>query len=68
MKGVMMSPEEERFLDEAVLAALEKAGAPGKVRFEDPDFAIDIETVGQRAGMSLWSREDLQKYEFLKVG
>lgn len=68
LKGAITSPEEERFLDEALLAALERTGAPGKIRFADPDFAIDIETVDQRAGMSLWSREDLQQYGFLKVG
>jgi hypothetical protein len=44
------------------------AGAPGKVRFDDPDFAIDIETIDGRAGMSTWSREDLRAYEFLRVG
>lgn len=47
-KGVITSPEEERFLDEVLLDALEKAGAPGRIRFEDPDFVIDIETVGER--------------------
>jgi tRNA(Ser,Leu) C12 N-acetylase TAN1 len=68
MREALASPREERFLDEALLSALEQADAPGKVRFEDPDFIIDVETVGLRAGMSLWSRQDLQQYEFLKVG
>ena len=68
LKGAIKSPEEERFLDEALLSALEAAGGPGRIRFEDPDFVIDVETVGYRAGMSLWTREDLHRYEFLKVG
>jgi tRNA(Ser,Leu) C12 N-acetylase TAN1 len=67
LKGAIESPKEERFLDEALLGALQAAGAPGRVRFEDPDFVIDIETVGQRAGASLWSREDLQTHLFLHV-
>lgn len=67
LKGDIVSPQEERFLDDALLSALEAARAPGKVQFDDPDFVIDIETVGRRAGMSLWSREDLRKHEFLKV-
>jgi len=67
-RRVMPTPEEERFLDEAILQALQAEGAPGKVRFDDPDFAIDIETIDGRAGMSLWRREDLKAYEFLRVG
>jgi tRNA(Ser,Leu) C12 N-acetylase TAN1 len=68
LKEALKTPREERFLDEALLSALDRQGAPGKVRFEDPDFVIDIETVSQRAGMSLWSREDLDKYPFLRTG
>jgi hypothetical protein len=65
--GVMPSPKEERFLDEAILTALQADAAPGKVRFDDPDFVIDVETIDGRAGMALWSREDLKAYPFLKV-
>ena len=68
LKEALATPREERFLDEALLSVLAQEGAPGRVRFEDADFVIDIETVGQRAGMSLWSREDLDKYPFLKAG
>lgn len=67
LKGALSSLEEERFLDEALLAALEAAGAPGKVQFEDPDVVIDIETVDHRAGLSLWTREELARYDFLKI-
>jgi tRNA(Ser,Leu) C12 N-acetylase TAN1 len=68
LKEALATPREERFLDEALLSALVQEGAPGRIRFGDPDFVVDIETVGQRAGMSLWSREDLDKYPFLKAG
>lgn len=67
LKGVLMSPAEERFLDEALLAALEEAHAPGRITFEDPDAVIDLETLGHRAGMSFWTREDLAGYPFLKI-
>jgi tRNA(Ser,Leu) C12 N-acetylase TAN1 len=67
LKGELKSPEEERFLDEALLAALQESGAPGRIAFEDPDAVIDIESLGHRAGMSLWTREDLSRYPFLKV-
>jgi tRNA(Ser,Leu) C12 N-acetylase TAN1 len=68
LKRALETPKEERLLDEAILAALAQEKVPGRIRFEDPDFVIDIETVGKRAGMSPWSREDLQKYPFLKAG
>lgn len=67
-KGALKSPEEERFLDEALLAALDRAGAPGRIDFDDPDAVIDVETVGNRAGLSLWTREELARYPFLRPG
>ncbi len=66
-KGTLTSPEEERFLDEALLDALDAAGTPGSIAFDDPDAAIDIETVDNRAGMALWTRDELRRYPFLKV-
>jgi hypothetical protein len=63
----MQSPEEERFLDAALLEALAAAGTPGSITFEDPDAIISIETAGNWAGMSLWTREDLERYPFLKL-
>lgn len=66
-KGRLSSQDEERFLDEFLLGRLQEVGAPGRITFEDPDYVLVIETVGQRGGMSLWSREDLVRYPFLKV-
>jgi tRNA(Ser,Leu) C12 N-acetylase TAN1 len=61
-KGVLSTPREERFLDEALLSAL---GDGGRISFTDPDAVIQIETIGGRAGMSLWTREQLRQYPFL---
>jgi tRNA(Ser,Leu) C12 N-acetylase TAN1 len=66
-KGVLTSPHEERFIDEAVLAALAARGTPGSISFSSPDAVIDIETVNGRAGMALWTREDLARYLFLRA-
>jgi tRNA(Ser,Leu) C12 N-acetylase TAN1 len=66
-KGRLSTPEEERFLDDALLEALQAAGTPGSLSFDDPDAIIQIETVGNRAGLSLWTREDLARYPFLRV-
>jgi hypothetical protein len=65
LKGVLSTPREERLLDEALLAALEAAGTPGHIGFDDADFVIHIETIDRRAGMVLWSRDDMGRYPFL---
>lgn len=65
-KGKLSSQDEERFLDTILLEALEKRGSAGRIAFDDPDYIIAVETVGSWAGLSLWSREDLHQYPFLK--
>jgi tRNA(Ser,Leu) C12 N-acetylase TAN1 len=67
-KGQLSSQTEERRLSEAILEALDKAGTPGRVTFQDPDAVLAVETVGNQAGLSLWSRDELERYPFLKVG
>jgi tRNA(Ser,Leu) C12 N-acetylase TAN1 len=66
-KGIISTQPEERFLDEVLLNALADAGTPGRIGFSDPDKVIQIETVDGRAGMSLWTREDLRRFPFLGV-
>jgi tRNA(Ser,Leu) C12 N-acetylase TAN1 len=61
------SHTEEVALDDAILRHLSETGRPGCIRFEDPDYVLDVETVGSRAGMSIWSREDLTRFPFLHV-
>jgi tRNA(Ser,Leu) C12 N-acetylase TAN1 len=67
LKGTLSTPREERFLDETLLDALESLGAPSRITFTDPDAILQIETIDGRAGVSLWQREDLQRYPFLGV-
>jgi hypothetical protein len=66
-KGKLHTPVEERFLDDVLLAALEEAGAPGRIAFDDAEAVLVVETVGNRAGMSLWTHADLERYPFLGV-
>jgi tRNA(Ser,Leu) C12 N-acetylase TAN1 len=66
-KETMSSQVEERFLDEVLLAACAEAGEPARMNFDDPDVIVDVETVGPRAGLALWTREDLQRHPFLKT-
>ena len=67
-KGRLSSQDEERFLDTFLLDELAKQGkAPAKVDFSAAQRIIAIETVGQEAGLSLWSREQVERYPFLKL-
>ena len=47
---------------------LEQAGTPGHITFEDLDAILAVETISQRAGLSLWTREKLKRYPFLHLG
>ncbi len=66
-KKRLSSQAEERFLDDYILERLAARGEGASIGFEDPDIIIALETVSQRAGLSLWSREQLQRYSFLKL-
>jgi tRNA(Ser,Leu) C12 N-acetylase TAN1 len=63
----LSSQAEERYLDVSILEQLRELGHPGRLDFQDPDYVIDIETVGERAGMSLWSRDDFKRFSLLRV-
>jgi hypothetical protein len=65
LKGIISTPEEERFLDDVLLGALAAAGNPGRIRFDDPDYVLLIETVAGSGGAALWTGEDLKRYPFL---
>jgi tRNA(Ser,Leu) C12 N-acetylase TAN1 len=58
---------EEQYLGDGILERLRELGQPGRLDFQDPDYIIDIETIGERAGMSLWSRDDLERFPFLRI-
>jgi tRNA(Ser,Leu) C12 N-acetylase TAN1 len=56
---------EEQRLDRVLLGELRRLGARGCIAFDDPDAILDIETVGERAGVSLWTRDDLARVPLL---
>lgn len=59
------SADVERLLGAALIAALEQTGASAQVAFRDADAVLLVETVGQRAGLALWTRADIERYPFL---
>lgn len=66
-KGRLSSHDDERFLDRFILGALTANQSQARVDFDDPDCIIAVESMGQRAGMSLWTRGELQRYRLLKL-
>lgn len=66
-KGRLSSLDEEQFLDHFLVEQVRKAGGETRIDFDDPDLIIAVETVGQRAGVSLWSREQLQRYPLVRI-
>jgi len=66
-KGRLSILEEEKMLDKFLLELTKVGGNPGHITFDEPDVIIAVETVAYRAGLSLWIREDLQRYPFVRV-
>lgn len=66
-KGRLSSLEEERFLDHFVIEELIKQGQEATIDFANPDWIIALDTVSQRAGLSLWSREARLRHPLLKL-
>jgi tRNA(Ser,Leu) C12 N-acetylase TAN1 len=66
-KGRLSSQEEERLLGAVLQETLQKAGPRGRVTFEDTDVILAVVTLGNRAGLSLWTRNELHRYPFLRL-
>jgi tRNA(Ser,Leu) C12 N-acetylase TAN1 len=64
----LKTPDIERFLDDAVLALTRERGPPGRISFTDPDAVVAIDTIDDRAGLGLWTREDLSRHRLLRPG
>jgi len=47
---------------------LSEQGQVARIAFDGPDVIIALDSVGQRAGISLWTGQQLQRYPFLKLG
>jgi tRNA(Ser,Leu) C12 N-acetylase TAN1 len=63
----LRSVEEEQLLNTVIVEATAQAGQAASVSYDDPDAIVAVETIGSHAGMSLWFREDLQRYPFLHI-
>jgi tRNA(Ser,Leu) C12 N-acetylase TAN1 len=66
-KGKLSSHDEEQVLGRFLLERTAIAGGEATVDFDDPDIVIVVETLGQQAGLSRWTREQLERYELLRL-
>jgi tRNA(Ser,Leu) C12 N-acetylase TAN1 len=66
-KDKLVHQNEEQFLGGLLVGELERTGTPAEVDFHDPEFIVAVEALDNRAGVALWSRDDLQRYPFLKL-
>lgn len=57
---------EEARLGAILMAELGRRGLAARVEFKDPDFVLAIDAVDGRAGIGLWTREDLRCHRFLR--
>ena len=62
----LRTPDVERLFDDLLLQATAATGAACKISFTDPDAVIAIDTVDDRAGIGLWTRDDLTRYHLLR--
>lgn len=67
LKGQIASPDIEQALDAFIVDELTDLGYEGQVDFEDADMVVVIETIGDRCGVGLITRELSQRYEFVRV-
>lgn len=66
-KGRISSQEEEQTLDKSILDGLAGEDQSARVTFDDPELILVVETIGQQGGAFLWTREERERYPFLKL-
>ena len=64
----LRTPDAERWCDGVLLETTAAKGAPCTISFTDPDAIIAIDTVDDRAGIGLWTRDDLARHRLLRPG
>lgn len=65
-KHDLATQETEHLFNDVVIDATTKAGSPAKVSFTDPGAVIAVDTIHGRAGLGLWTREDLAQHRLLR--
>ena len=58
----------ERRLDFEIVEKTGGIGRPASIAFTDPDVIVAVDTIDNRAGLALWTRDELRCYEVLRPG
>jgi tRNA(Ser,Leu) C12 N-acetylase TAN1 len=56
----------ERLFNDAIVDATTRTGTPSTISFTDPDVVIAIDTIDNRAGLAMWTREELARFHLLR--
>jgi tRNA(Ser,Leu) C12 N-acetylase TAN1 len=62
----LRTQDAERLFNDAVVDATTQMATSSKISFTDPDVVIAIDTVDTRAGLAMWTREDLARFHLLR--
>jgi tRNA(Ser,Leu) C12 N-acetylase TAN1 len=68
LKGRIISPEAERAVDAYIEEELSRRGKSACIRFDEPDAIVAVETIGDRCGVGLLTRERMARFQFVRVG
>jgi hypothetical protein len=62
----LRTPDAERFFNDTIIEATTKAGMPARISFTEPHATVVIDTIDDRAGLAVWTREDLVSHRLLR--
>jgi tRNA(Ser,Leu) C12 N-acetylase TAN1 len=62
----LRTPDAEHLFNDAIIAATTTAGAPARISFTESDAVIVIDTIDDRAGLAIWTRQDLARHRLLR--
>jgi tRNA(Ser,Leu) C12 N-acetylase TAN1 len=65
-KHDLRTHETERLFNDAIVDVTTRAGTPSTISFTDPDVVIAIDTIDNRAGLAMWTREELARFHLLR--
>ena len=60
------TPDAERLFDDFIVAETNKLGAAARIGFTAPDAIIVVDTIDDRAGIAMWTREDIKQHRLLR--
>ena len=65
-KHELCTQDAERLFNDAIVDATTRTGMASTISFTDSDVVIEIDTVDNRAGLGLWTRDELARHHVLR--